>query len=297
MNIKSVLYSLGAVLLWSTVATAFKLTLTGMHYSTLVFYSSLFSTIVLFIIGIKTNPREILEIFKGKKLKNNIALGLLNPFLYYMVLFKAYSLLPAQEAQPLNFSWPLVFGIMSAIFLKEKFTLRKAIGLIIAFSGAVVIATRGDIFSFKIHNPAGAACAFGSSVLWALFWILSLIDKREATVKLCASFLTGTVITGIYLLIDGSFATGGGRYLMGALYIGIFEMGITFFLWLKGLSLSRNRAATSTLAYLSPFLSIFFISAILGEKIAASSVIGLTLIVSAIIYQSLPALRNKGRVN
>ena len=36
--------------------------------------------------------------------------GFLNPFLYYIILFKAYSLLPAQEALSLNYTWPLVPG-------------------------------------------------------------------------------------------------------------------------------------------------------------------------------------------
>ena len=39
--------------------------------------------------------------------------GLLNPCLYYLVLFKAYELLPAQQAQALNYSWACWAGSSS----------------------------------------------------------------------------------------------------------------------------------------------------------------------------------------
>jgi len=47
-------------------------------------------------------------------------LGFLNPFLYYIVLFKAYSMLPAQEAQALNYTWPLIVVILSIPLLNQR---------------------------------------------------------------------------------------------------------------------------------------------------------------------------------
>ncbi|GBD91501.1 EamA-like transporter family protein [bacterium BMS3Abin04] len=64
-------------------------------------------------------------------------------------------------------------------------------------------------------------------------------------------------------------------------------MGITFFLWMKGLQLSSDRAKTSTLAYLSPFISLIFIAIILKENILPSSILGLVFIIGGILYQHL----------
>jgi drug/metabolite transporter (DMT)-like permease len=63
-------------------------------------------------------------------------------------------------------------------------------------------------------------------------------------------------------------------------------MSLTFVLWMKALQFSPNSAAVSNLAYLSPFLSLVFIHAILGEKILASSVLGLAFIVAGILVQA-----------
>ncbi len=286
-NKKSFLYAVSAVLLWSTVATAFKLSLAGMSYIQLLFYSSLTSLMFLLANALMKDKRVLTRIFSRQNIKRNILLGLINPFLYYLVLFKAYSLLPAQEAQPLNYTWPIMISIFSAVFLKQRISVRTITGLVVAFLGVVVISTRGQILQLQFHNIWGVTLAVGSSVIWASFWTLNLIDKRNADEKLLAAFMTGTVITAIYLAIFDSFYVTSFKYILGAAYTGLFEMGLTFFLWMKGLQLSNDKAKTSTLAYLSPFLSVIFIALVLKEKILISSITGLVLIVGGILYQHL----------
>ena len=202
-----------------------------------------------------------------------------------MILFKAYELLPAQEAQPLNYTWPIMISIFSVLFLKEKISLKIILGLVVSFTGVIVLATHGNIFTFKFNNLYGISLALGSSVIWASFWILKLKDKRSISVKLLSAFFYGTIFTLIYILFFEKFSIPQTKYLLGAVYVGFFEMGITFFLWMKGISLSNNQSKTSTLAYLSPFISLLFIAIILGEKILFSSIIGLILIISGIIVQ------------
>ncbi len=291
MNLKSetisIIYAVSAVLLWSTVATAFKLTLEGLNYAQLLFYASLASTIVLFAFAYRESKEDVINIFMGEDIFKNIILGLFNPFLYYLVLFQAYSLLPAQEAQPLNYTWPITISIFSIIFLGQKLSAKTILGLILAFIGVVIIATHGDLFGLSFHNLFGVILAVGSSLIWAGFWTMSLIDKRKNSVKLFAAFLFGSVFTFFYVLFFESFHISSIEYLFGAIYIGLFEMGITFFLWMKGLQLSADKAKTSTLAYLSPFISLIFIALILGETILLSSIIGLVLIIGGILYQQL----------
>ena len=281
------MYTLLAVLFWSTVATAFKLTLQGMNSAQLLFYSSTTSLVVLFFFARINSPKMLTQIFSKHQLKKNILLGFINPFVYYLILFKAYSVLPAQEAQPINLTWPLIISILSVIFLKQKLSVSTIIGLLISFSGVVVIATRGNILSLHFENLFGVLLAVSSSFIWAAFWILNLLDKREESIKLFGAFLFGTVYTSIYIFFFDSFGPVEFKYILGAVYIGLFEMGITFFLWLKALWLSDNKAKTSTIVYLFPVISLFFIASVLGEKLFASSVIGLVMIIGGILFQQL----------
>ncbi len=286
-NSKSLLYTLLAVVFWSTVATSFKLTLQGLNSAQLLFYSSLTSLIILFFFVRKNSLKELMQVFSKDQLRKNILLGFINPFVYYLILFKAYSILPAQEAQPINLTWPLIISILSVIYLKQKLSLKTIIGLVISFSGVVVIATRGNILSLHFENLYGVLLAITSSFIWAAFWILNLLDKREESIKLFGAFLFGTIYTGIYIFFFDSFGPVELKYIFGAVYIGLFEMGITFFLWLKALSLSDNKAKTSTIVYLFPVISLFFIHFVLGENLFASSIIGLVLIIGGILFQQL----------
>jgi drug/metabolite transporter (DMT)-like permease len=76
---------------------------------------------------------------------------------------------------------------------------------------------------------------------------------------------------------------------LGAVYIGLFEMGITFLVWLRALKLSRTTAHVAKLIYLVPFLSLVVIYFVVGEKILASTIIGVFFIVGGIVLQNFSA--------
>ena len=72
---------------------------------------------------------------------------------------------------------------------------------------------------------------------------------------------------------------------LGGVYIGMFEMGITFLVWLKALRNAKTTAHVVNLIYLVPFLSLCVIALVLGEKILPSTIVGLVLIITGIVLQ------------
>ena len=104
---KACMYALATALLWSTIATAFKLTLEHMDPWQLVFWSVLTSTLLLSGIVLKQNKGQLLVQQARDSFCLYAFMGILNPFLYHIVLFGAYDLLPAQQAQALNYTWPI----------------------------------------------------------------------------------------------------------------------------------------------------------------------------------------------
>jgi len=283
---KAELYALSAVLLWSTVASAFKISLKALTYEELIFYSLPASIISL--AAIVTSRKKWKEVLLPAGICKSLLFGLLNPFLYYLILFKAYELLPAQQAQPLNYTWAIILTIMSAVILKQKFRIKDFISVIISFSGALLIITGGNLSGFKSVNTEGVLYALSSAFIWASYWLISMIDSRKGSsdqaVRLFGCFLSGFIYITIYMLAKGSFRLHGAAEIIPALYVGIFEMGITFYLWSKAIHLAENTARVSNLIFLSPFLSFIFIALLLGETIKAASAAGLILITAGIIY-------------
>jgi len=279
---KAYLLAIIAALLWSTAASAFKISLRYISYPLLLFFSSLTAFLVLLIIIILKGKFRALIHLSKEDLNNSILLGFLNPFLYYIVLFKAYNLIPAQQAQPLNFIWPVVLVILSIPLLKQKIRIYSLIALIICFSGVVFISTQGDFSGTKITNPLGIGLALFSAIVWALFWIYNLKDRREELYKLTWSFLFGSIFTFSYIIMFSDFSGINLPGLAGCIYIGIFEMGLTFYIWLNALKLSRSTAEINTVIYLTPLLALLFIHLTVGEDITYSTLIGVILIISGI---------------
>lgn len=278
-------YAITAVLFWSTVASAFKLSLRYLHFLHLVLYASFVSSLCLLIILKSQNKLHLLKTYSKKEFFHSALLGFLNPFLYYVVLFKAYSLLPAQIAQPLNWTWPIMLVLLSIPLLNQKITFNSILAIIISFIGVFIISTHGNIFSFHFTNPAGVLLALGSSVIWALFWIYTIKDKRDETAKLFLNFLFGFMYILITILIFSKIIIPEIAGFLGATYVGLFEMGITFVVWLKALKMSRTTAQVSNLIYLAPFLSLIVIYFVVGEKILFSTIIGLIFIIAGIVLQ------------
>lgn len=276
------------ILFWGTAASAFKFTLNHLSFVQLLAWSSLFSTILLFAIILVTGKyNELAQTPKGKILPS-IYLGLLNPFGYYFILLKAYELLPAQVAQPLNFIWPLVLVLLSVPLLGEKITYKGILALLASFIGVILISSEGNIANIEIKSPLGVALALSSSIIWALYWILNLkVAKLDPVIRLFLNFLFATLFSFGAGLFFADFWNLSLMGLLGSVYVGSFEMGITFVLWLKALSLAESKAKLGNIIYLVPFVSLVFIRFFVGEQIYWTTIAGLLIIVTSILFQQL----------
>ena len=286
-QIKAYIHAITAVLLWSTVASAFKLTLRHVDFLQMLCGASAVSLVFLFCVLLTRKKLYLLLTYSKKDYLSSAVLGFLNLFLYYVILFKAYSVLTAQEALTLNYTWPIMLVILSVPLLKQPVTVKSILALLISFTGVFVIATGGNISEFRFTNPFGVALALSSAVVWALFWIYNVRDTRDEVAKLFLNFFSGFVFILVSTLLFSRVIMPDKGGFIGVMYVGLCEMGITFVLWLKALKLSRTTAQVSNFVYASPFLSLVFIHFIVGEEIVFSTVIGLVFIIAGILIQHI----------
>lgn len=285
LQMRSILLALTATLLWSTVGTAFKLTLAHIHITHLLLIASFTSMLIYIILLALTGKVSLIWKMKWQQWANSAILGFLNPFLYYLVLLKAYDILLAQEAGTLNYLWPVVLALLSVPLLGHRLGWKGFLAILISFAGTIVIGTRGQISTLKFTQPAGVGLAVSSAFIWAIFWIFNVRDQREQTIKLFLNFLFGTVYTLFYTLLTTGLQEFSIYGIAGSVYIGLFEMGLTYILWLKALQTTTSAAKISNLVYLSPFISLMIIHLVLKETIYFSTFVGLVLIISGILMQ------------
>ena len=284
-------YAISAVLLWSTVATAFKITLGYMGPLEMVTAASTVSWLILF--AITWQQRKLGEVTQEwrRAPKFYLLVGALNPGLYYLVLFAAYDLLPASQAQPLNYTWAIALTFLAAVFLKQSIRRRDWVAAALGYFGVLIIATGGNVLSFTeaMTSPLGVGLALFSTLLWASYWILNTRRDSDAVVSLLLGFSVATPALWVTSWWLGDWAEIPWQGWLAVSYVGLFEMGITFFLWLKAMRLATNMALISNLIFISPFISLVLLATIIGEAIYPSTVLGLVIIVAALSVQRIGA--------
>jgi len=284
---QSYIYAGLAILFWSTVPTAFKISLGELDILTMLTIAVLTSTLVLFIVIITSDKISLLRKSTPKELLGSAILGFINPFVYYIVLLSAYQLLPAQVAQPLNMIWPIILVFLSVPILKQKIERKSFVALFISFIGVYIISSQGTPFKPVHSNLAGVFLATGSSIFWAVYFILNIKDKRDEAVKLFLNFMFGSGYLIVAMIITGKWQIEPGlKGVAAAVYIGIFEMGISFLFWLKALQMASTTDKVSNLVYFAPFLSLVFVHFILHESVYYTTPAGLLLIIAGILIQN-----------
>ena len=279
---------LSAVLLWSTVATAFKLTLAELTPIQMLTVASMVSTIALAVIcAWQGKLPSISSTFLANPFYY-ILLGAINPLSYYLILFKAYDLLPASQAQAINYSWAITLTFMAAVFLKQKIRRQDWIACVLSYFGVIVIATKGDILSMSFDSPLGVGLALLSTLLWAGYWILNTKNKADPIVAILLGFLVATPCAFVISWIEGAnWNHISSQGWLAATYVGLFEMGVTFVLWLSALKLTQNTARISNLIFASPFISLVLLATIIEEQIHPTTLIGLVLIIAGLVIQQV----------
>lgn len=283
---------LTAVVLWSTVATAFKLGLRVATPLQLVALASVVSWVIFSAAHrwsrsstVSEHPPVQRPIQPRGVWRYAAVLGLLNPLLYYPLLLAGYDRLPAQIAQPLNYTWAVWLALLTGPLLGQRPSRALLGGVLCSFAGVLVLLT-GDRPDRPI-DPLGVVLILLSALLWALYWLLqtrwqSLQVGTSPAARLEIGF--GAALVPMLLLmtlVDGWPAWS--PALAGAvLWIAAIEMGFTFLLWQRALALTRQPARIGQLIFLSPVLAFAPIALVLGEPIAWQSVLGLGLILAGL---------------
>ncbi|OEF27192.1 DMT family transporter [Vibrio rumoiensis] len=285
---KALIYGLIAVLLWSTVATAFKLTLAQLSPIQMLFIASLVSVCTLMIICAYNGTLSQIRTTFLSDPGYFLLLGLINPLAYYLILFKAYDLLPASQAQPLNYSWAITLTLMAAIFLGQKIRKQDWVACALGYLGVLIIATKGDILALQFDSPLGVALALLSTLLWAGYWILNARNKANPIIAVLLGFIVSLPFSAALVWYEGlSWGEIDTTGWLAVVYVGLFEMGITFVLWLTALKNTKNTARVSNLIFLSPFISLMLLAQIIGETIYPSTIIGLIFILLGLAVQQI----------
>ena len=212
-------------------------------------------------------------------------MGWLNPGLYYLVLFAAYDRLPAQEAMAINYSWGITLALIAAPLLRQKLNLSALLAVAVSYAGIIVIATRGAPLTLDLAQPIGVGLALLSTLIWSLYWVINTRLSIDPEVNLFLNFSGALPLLFALLYWTDTPFPAAWQGLIGGVYVGLFEMGIAFVLWMSAMKATSSALRISSLIFLSPPLSLALIWMVAGEPVRAYTLAGLVLILAGLWLQ------------
>jgi len=273
------IYAIIAVCAWGSVFTIAKFVIANkfMDPFVLAFWRFFWGWIFLLFI-IKFNLKRIFEIFK-KDPYTFLYLALSG--VYFMVIFVFISLktTSASVSSILLHSNPIFVLLISIMFLKEKVSLPKLIGIIIGFLGCLIV-SKGNIFIFSWRGEKISIYPIFAAICWAIYTVLGEkpTKKYGATETTFIASFIGSIflfLTVIALKLD-IFGENIKGFLTG-IYLGIIPTGIAFTLWFKALNYMKP-SSLAQFQYLGPVTTLILSFFILKEVVSPAVILGMFLI-------------------
>jgi len=183
------------------------------------------------------------------------ALGIGGLFGYHALYFAALRLAPPAEAGLVNYLWPLLIVLFSALLPGERLRAAHVVGALLGFAGvAVLIAGRGALDARPEHLPgylAASACAF----VWAGYSVLS---RRfgEVPTDAVAGFCLATSALSLlcHLLFETTVWPADAKEWLAVLALGLGPVGAAFYVWDIGMKRGDIRLL-GVASYAAPVLS------------------------------------------
>lgn len=183
------------------------------------------------------------------------ALGVGGLFGYHALYFLALKLAPPLEASLINYLWPLLIVLFSALLPGERLRWFHVAGAGLGLAGTVIlIAGKGEI-GFDWRYAAGYAAAFACAFTWSIYSVLS---RRFAAVPTDAvgAFCAATALLSWigHLAFETTSWPADWREWVAVIALGLGPVGLAFFCWDHGMKRGDVRAL-GTMAYAAPLLS------------------------------------------
>lgn len=292
---KVMLALLLATLFFSTVPVGSKagLKLVGPFAFLFIRFSAAFISFLPIFLKVKPWKHK-----NGKKL---IFVALLNTInvIFFIVGVQFTS---ATASQIIYASLPLLILVFSSIIWKDKFPLRKVIGVIVGLAGILYIVYLS--FVEKGLTISGSIFGNGLIIIAMLSWMFYILLSKKLLHNINSLVITGATIT-VTLIVSGTL------FLIQSLlspetlhipamaflsagFVGVVGTTGAYVLYQYGLK-STSALTASLTSYLQPIFSLIIAMFVLGEKLTLHFAYGSALVFAGIFIATTLELRHRRR--
>ena len=239
-----------AVLMWATLALL--TTLTGAVPPFQLVAMAFAVAFLLALVGWVARGRSILSVLRQPP--PVWALGVAGLFGYHFFYFLALRQAPAVEASLINYLWPLLIVLFSALLPGERLRWFHVLGAAAGLVGTALLIAGGGAAGFAAAHWLGYLAAFACAFVWSGYSVLSRRFGQVPT-DAVGGFCGATAVLAAlcHLLFETTVWPVGAEWL-AVLALGMGPVGAAFFVWDHGVKHGDIRAL-GAFAYAAPLLS------------------------------------------
>lgn len=272
------LYAIACILLWSFIPVVSRFGQANLDNFQFLFWSNSLSLLVVGFFWFIQKSSKPPQTFTIKQFLYILFLGFLGCTFYYLCLYFGYANGIGLEVLVIQYCWPLIMIVLSAILLRERLSFISCAAVAAGFFGILMVLTKGSISELKLANLNVALIVLLGAFSFALFSVLSKKFKGEPYTITTLLFVGGLITSTFSLFIFSKFAWPTHDELIPVIINGAFINGISYIFWLK--ALEKIKASTAaTLVFLAPVLSSIWIVLFFQEPFYLSYAIGLSLVI------------------
>ena len=216
-------------------------------------------------------------------------------FGYHALYFLALRFAPPAEAGLVNYLWPLLIVLFSAILPGERLALHHVVGALLGLLGTVILFGGSGLSGSLLTYLPGLSAAFAAAFIWATYSVLS---RRLAAVptELVAGFCAATAVLAAIFhgLLERTVWPDSPRQWLAVAALGVGPVGAAFYAWDIGMKRGDIRIIGAA-AYVTPLLSTGFLVAAGYAQPAASLLLAALLIAGGGVIAAKDMLVPRGR--
>jgi drug/metabolite transporter (DMT)-like permease len=180
----------------------------------------------------------------------------------------------------------VLIAILSALFLKEKVSWMRALGILVAFAGAMLVTfNRGFSLDGRI-DLLGCAFSLLAALCFAVYTVLGkrLVDRNDPLLVTTLALFAGAVILAVVTAATvgfGSLARAGTQAWWLMVLLGVSMIGFAYPAWFETLKrLPASRA--SVFVYFTPVFAVILSLLILDERFSWLFYVGAALVLAGV---------------
>jgi drug/metabolite transporter (DMT)-like permease len=286
LKLKSHLYSLIAIGIWSSLELAGKLLGEGISPFAITAWRFLIGGACLAPFAVRGWTRNKIKLSVSSILKLGL-LGILNVVISMLLLQWAIYYGKASLVAVIVSMNPLFVSLFAMVLLKEKLSRFQVYSLFVGLIGLIIIILgEKQLYQHSFnHLPLGIVFAILAAITFALYTVLTkwAVSQYGNLITNSASFLIGgIVLSGINLTIGKSMSFAMTWHNISLiLYLGVIITGLAYILYFEAMK-QLSAARASFYFFLKPALATLLAKFFLGEQLSAMQISGIVLIMMAL---------------